>query len=336
MSSDLDLTKPQEKGRRSYDLDIVGLGDGSTLKVPVSVLVGAAPGPCLVLVAGIHGDEGEGILALTELWDELDVAAIAGRVVIVPVANPPAFAAWRRCSPLDDLDLNRIFPGNPDGRPSERLAHRLFHDVLCRADFVFSMHSWYTTGTVLPYVEFNHRGSTARASLDAATASGFELIRISNWSAGLMTAVVNAAGIAGMEAEIGGAGISLAENRARYKNHVQALMTHLRMVPDAGQPDNAGRQNPRRRVVDHVDLFAPAGGILRLNTGLGEEVSAGETLAVIQGFHHETIGKVLSPAAGLIGAVRAAASVQPGDHVFRLFRDVDLDRLVLGAGTVTP
>src|SRR5438094_500240 len=112
MSSDFDLTKIIERSRRTYDLEIVGLGDGSTLRVPVNVLFGAKSGPCLVLVAGIHGDEAEGILALAELWEELDVAAISGRVVIVPVANPSAFAAGRRCSPLDDLDLNRIFPGN--------------------------------------------------------------------------------------------------------------------------------------------------------------------------------------------------------------------------------
>jgi predicted deacylase len=254
----------------------------------------------------------------------------------VPVANPSAFAACLRCSPLDDLDLNRIFPGNRDGRPSERLAHRLFHDVLRHADFVFSLHSWYTTGTVLPYVEFNHRGPTARASLDAATASGFELIRISNWSPGLMTAAVNAAGIAGIEAEIGGAGISVAENRARYKNHVRALMVHLRMFADVASTGKLGPASARRRIVDHVDLFASAGGILRVNTTLGAEVSAGEKLAVIQDFHHGDAGTILAPAAGLIGAIRGAASVQPGDHIFRLFRDLYLDPLGLGAGPIIP
>ena len=84
------------------------------------------------------------------------------------------------------------------------------------------------------------------------------------------------------------------------------------------------------------DLFAPAGGILQLKTSLGGEVSAGETLAVIQDFHHEIVGRVLSPSAGVIGAVRGAASVQPGDHLFRLFRDIDLEPLGLAAGVVTP
>src|SRR4029077_10965541 len=162
-------------------------------------VVGRADGPCLVIVAGIHGDESEGVLALMELWSELDPASFTGCVVLGPVANPPAFAAHRRTSPLDGLDLNRIFPGKADGSPSERLAHRLFNSVLRHSDFLFSFHSWYSAGVVLPYVEFKQNIATARASLEAAKASGFDLIRISEWSPGLMTRVVNEAGIPGME-----------------------------------------------------------------------------------------------------------------------------------------
>ena len=199
------------------DLDVVPLATGGTLSVPVNVMIGSQTGPCLALVAGVHGDEGEGILSLMELWDELQPAEIAGRLVMVPVANPPAFAAHRRTSPLDDGDLNRIFPGRPNGRPSERIADRLFHEVLKQADFVFSMHSWYAAGSVLPYVEYKHRAATAEASLAAAEAIGFEIIRISEWAPGLLTRVVNEAGIAGIEAEIGGTGISTTANRARYR-----------------------------------------------------------------------------------------------------------------------
>src|SRR4051794_27343226 len=92
-------------------LPIALLADGSRLELPIVVLAGSAPRPRLVCVAGIHGDEPEGMLALMQLADELDPARINGELVLVPVANPPAFGAGTRTSPLDGIDLNRIFPG---------------------------------------------------------------------------------------------------------------------------------------------------------------------------------------------------------------------------------
>ena len=318
MSEQLNLAELPRQSRHSLDLDVARLADGTPLRLPVNIVVGRADGPCLVLVAGIHGDESEGVLALMELWSELDPASFTGRVVLVPVANPPAFAAHRRTSPLDGLDLNRIFPGKADGSPSERLAHRLFDSVLRHCDFLFSLHSWYSAGVVLPYVEFKHNLGTAHASLEAAKASGFDLIRISEWSPGLMTRVVNEAGIPGMEAEIGGTGISTPENRALYKSRIRALMGHLGMAASP-QPTNPWR------LVDHIDLMAPDGGALMITTRLGAEVAAGEKLAQISDLHNRPLAEVRSPSNGLVGAMRLAGSVQSGELVFRIFRDVSLN-----------
>ena len=315
MSEPLNLAELPGQSRHSLDLDVARLADGTPLRLPVNILVGRADGPCLVLVAGIHGDESEGVLALMEFWSELDPARFTGRVVLVPVANPPAFAAHRRTSPLDGLDLNRIFPGKADGSPSERIAHRLFDSVLRHCDFLFSLHSWYSSGVVLPYVEFKQNIGTARASLEAAKASGFDLIRISEWSPGLMTRVVNEAGIPGMEAEIGGTGISTPENRDLYKARIRALMGHLGMTASP-------QHTSPTRLVDHVDLLAPDGGVLMITTRLGAEVAAGEKLAQISDLHKRPLAEVRSPSNGLVGAIRLAGSVQAGELVFRIFRDI--------------
>jgi N-alpha-acetyl-L-2,4-diaminobutyrate deacetylase len=319
MSEQINLAELPRQSRHSLDLDVARLADGTPLRLPVNIVVGKADGPCLALVAGVHGDESEGVLGLMELWDELDPASFTGRVVLVPVANPPAFAAHRRTSPLDGLDLNRIFPGKADGSPSERLAHRLYESVLRHCDFLFSLHSWYSAGVVLPYVEFKHDIRTARVSLEAAKASGFDLIRISEWSPGLMTRVVNEAGVPGMEAEIGGTGITTPENRALYKARVRALMGHLGMAAASPQPTNPAR------LVDHLDLMAPDGGVLMIMTRLGAEVTAGEKLAQISDLHNRSVAEVRSKGDGLIGAMRVAGSVQAGELVFRIFRDVSLD-----------
>jgi predicted deacylase len=303
--------------RSAFDLEIVPLADGSMLRLPVNILAGKGVRPCLVLVAGIHGDEPDGILALLELFAELDPANLRGRLVTIPCANPPAFAACRRRNLLDDLDLNRIFPGKPDGLPSERLAHALFHMFISQADFVFSMHGWSKYGNAVPYVEFNHKEPrTRRASFEAAVSSGFDIVRISNWSPGLMTLMANKAGVPGMEAEVGGLGATSAANRQRYKTYARRLMTHL------GLSRNDAPSTVKPRIVDHVDLFSPAGGVLNLEIELGREVVAGTRLAVVHDFHGQRLAELIAPDSGMIGVARLTGSVQPGDLVFRLFRDV--------------
>ena len=83
-------------------LAAVRLGDGSTLQVPVRVAAGRKPGPTLAVVAGVHGDEPDGMAALLNLWDgDCPVSDLTGTLILVAVANPMAFGAPQRRSPID-------------------------------------------------------------------------------------------------------------------------------------------------------------------------------------------------------------------------------------------
>ncbi len=258
------------------------------------------------------------MLALLELWGELIPEQLAGTLILVPVANPPAFAAHRRTSPLDGLDLNRIFPGQPDGRPSERLAHCLFAEVLLRTNFLFSMHSWHATGLALPYVEFGHLfPDTAASSFEAAAACGFNLVRISDWSVGLMTRVANEQGVPGIEVELGGLGVSRSKLRTRYKYHLRRLLQHLGML------DSVRDSPPAPRVVRHFDVKAPMSGILRSVVELGVEVDEGDRLATLYDLNFQPLEEIRAPVSGLVAAVHEAVSVQSEAHLFTLFQDVD-------------
>lgn len=314
----LALNDLEAGSRHAFDLRVSRLADGRDVTIPVNVLCGTRPGPCLVAVAGIHGDEADGIMALMDLWGELAPDDVTGRLVLVPVANLPAFQADQRRSPLDDLDLNRLFPGNPDGSPSERLAAVLFEEVIKTADFVFSLHGFTYQADVIDYVEFNHLlPEIAEASYRACQASGFNVIRISSWPQGLMTNAANRAGIPGMEAEVGGLGIARADYIARYKGYTRALMQHLGMLP--GVPP----ANLAPRLVESFEVMAPTGGVLRMRVELGDEVQVGDVLATIHDLHGNELAAVRAPDGGLIGARLGYISVNPGDRLLRMLRDVD-------------
>jgi uncharacterized protein len=116
---------------------------GGAFEIPLTIIHGAKPGPVLWLNACIHGDEPQGTLAIVKLIQELDPQKLKGSVVCVPAMNLPAFEASRRGNPLDmfSYDMNRIYPGSPDGRYTERLAW-VHKEALSKfADMEISVHS---------------------------------------------------------------------------------------------------------------------------------------------------------------------------------------------------
>jgi predicted deacylase len=297
-----------------YDFALDRLADGGRLTIPVKVAVGRRRRPRCVAVAGIHGDESEGMLALLDFWRACDPADLDGVVILVPVANPPAFRAHRRTSPLDGLDLNRSFPGRPDGTPSERTAYRLLHEIVAGADFLFTLHSWYSTGSVVPYVEVpGGDGPIAVRSYEAARAAGFRRVRRGDWPPGLLVAAANSIGIPGIEAEIGGQGASDAANRTAYVDHLMRLLQHLG-IRRGSPPDN-----PSPEVYGRGSLLAPCGGMLRLTVEPGAVVAAGTLLATITDLHGQPLAEMRAPHSGLVAAVRRFVSVNPGEHVFAFF-----------------
>lgn len=302
-----------ERSHRSFDLMAFDRPDGSPCSIPVHVLTGSGRRPRIVAIAGIHGDEPDGMLALIEATREVPIQALKGQLVLVPVAHPPAFAAGTRRSPIDGLDLNRIFPGVPTGAPTERLAHRLFTQVVKSADFLFTLHSWYATGTVLPFVEvLDGNSDVARQSLAAAKASGFERIRLTTWPQGLLVLTANEAGIPGMEAEIGDSGASRPANQKLYLSHLYGLMHHLGMLG----PSEPARGGDLYRG-QHVR--ADSAGMLHMRVALGDSVKAGQIVAEVTDLHGRTTGSTKSPVSGTMISRRSYASVMVGDIIATIF-----------------
>jgi predicted deacylase len=306
------------RSRHHVNFAVAPLASGAWVTVPVHVLVGARSRPRVVAVAGVHGDEAEGMLALHEFSRACDPASLQGTVVLVPVANPTAFAAHARRSPVDGLDLNRTFPGRADGTASERLAYHLLHDVVAGADFLFTLHSWFATGSVADYVEYP-AGTTPLAvrSREAAVAAGFRRLRASGWPEGALVAAANALGIPGLEAEIGGHGVSTHANRAAYVEHLRRLLQHLGVCPGMPPP------NPAPEFYGRGHLIAPASGVLHLAVRPGDLAEAGARLATIHDLHGDPVAELRAPHAGLVAAVRDFVSVNAGEHVIALFPPLD-------------
>src|SRR5690606_5421300 len=101
------LRVPHSVTRRAYGV----------IPVPVAVL-NNGEGPQILLTGGTHGDEYEGQVVLTRLIRQLRAEDIRGRLIVIPALNTPAAIAGTRVSPLDEGNLNRAFPGDPNGGPT--------------------------------------------------------------------------------------------------------------------------------------------------------------------------------------------------------------------------
>src|SRR5579864_766207 len=121
--------------------------------IPVTVFNGRSSGPILALVAGNHGYEYPPILALQLLRPRINPKKISGAVILVHVANMPSFLGRTvYFSPLDQKNLNRVYPGNPGGTPSERIAHAITQHVIDKCDYLLDLHCGDGNESLRPYV----------------------------------------------------------------------------------------------------------------------------------------------------------------------------------------
>lgn len=126
--------------------------EGTELHVPHVLLCGQRPGPTVLVSAGIHNAEYVGIQAAIELSNELDVSALRGNVIIVPLANRSGFENRTMSRVFEDgKNLNRVFPGDREGSEADRLAHMLFEVFIRNVDAYIDLHSGDGYETLMPF-----------------------------------------------------------------------------------------------------------------------------------------------------------------------------------------
>ena len=121
-----------------------------SIVIPITVAKNGE-GPTILFTGANHGDEYEGPIALFDLANNINSEDIEGRVIIIPGMNYPALQAGKRTSPIDGGNMNRVFPGNPEGTFTEKIADYFNRTLLPLADFVVDFHSGGKTLDFLPF-----------------------------------------------------------------------------------------------------------------------------------------------------------------------------------------
>lgn len=159
------------------ELRVGSMADGSPLRLPVFIASGRRDGPTVWLQGCVHGDEYGGAASIIEFMRSLDLDALSGTIVAVPVANPASFNFRSRFSSIDGQNLNRIFPGNPGGSHSFQLASIIGEYVVKYADYVVDLHSGGIAIETPFFVIYRDNGTDAASrSKELAKRVGVEII----------------------------------------------------------------------------------------------------------------------------------------------------------------
>ena len=288
-------------------------------EIPVTVVHGARPGPVLALVAGLHGYEYPPILALQKLPTEVDPKRLSGTLVMVHVANMPSFLGRTvYFSPIDQKNLNRVFPGDPAGTVSERIAHTITREVIDRCDYLVDMHCGDANEALWPYL---YHPVTGDGRLDAAIAQmalvwGLEHIVIdrgrslAQGAAVTCSATALARGTPAIIVEDGYLGTTDPASVDRLRRGALSLMRHLKMLE--GQPEKV-----RKPVyLEPTELLtSPATGILYPAVERGRPVRKGALVATITDFFGQQLAEVRAGLDGIVLYVVATPPITKGQPV---------------------
>ena len=289
------------------------LAGGVNVDIPVVVINGAGAGPTFWVNAAIHGDEPEGPLACMLARRRIDPAALRGAVVMVPCLNPLAFSAAERGNPLDTFtyDMNRVYPGRPDGYFTDRLADAHWRAMKDVADFEISIHSGGAHSFLDKAIFVDERPQSVE--LAKAMGEGWGCI-MSNFSkTGSPMAALNGAGKVGITVELGGRSATAPE-RFRWVGE-ELAKSILNICYHYGMLDGrATYPDPCYKGVQEA-LLAPASGIFLPEPGVRflTMMDKGDRIATIVDIFGDPVGELHAPADGMFFGLRALPNVNRGD-----------------------
>jgi len=273
------------------------------LEVPVIELTGAADGPRLTVLAGVHGCEYAPMAAVRRWARALAGRELRGRIRAVPVLNLPAFRARTPfLVPDDGKNLNRCFPGDPDGTVADRLAYAAFTQLILGSDALVDAHAGDMVEALEPFALYDAGPSEARA-LELATAYGLGyVIRQEpgpDRAVGGTTSMAAAElGIPAIIAEAGGCGLVEA---AAVDAHVRGLDRVLALLGMASDPAaEAGQARPPARLGRFLWLRSTGEGWWEPAVRPGEQVAEGQVLGTVSSLDGAEVRQtVTAPAPGV-------------------------------------
>jgi len=297
--------------------------DGIESFIPITVHHGAEVGPVLALIAGIHGSEYAPILAMQKLAPLIDPSELRGTLIIVHIANMPAFSGRTIYTGPNDLkNLNRSFPGDINGTITDRIAYTIRNEVMMRADYLVDIHSGDGNESLRPSYSayYGEAGGEEVIEQSRRLAVSFGLGTIVRFAGSYNSkedAIYTSAqavtlGIPAIDIESGELGSTNDKYVDPITNGTLSIMRDLDMIP--GEPKLA--ENPLV-IRDRSRIYSSHDGIFYADPKVetGDYVTAGTRLGVITDYHGNMLEEIFAPSAGVLLILFGTPPVNSGDNI---------------------
>jgi len=312
------------------------LGGWANVMIPITVIAHGA-GPSVLVLGGNHGDEYQGQVAIMKLARALTEGQVQGRLILIPSLNFPAALASTRLSPIDGMNLNRAFPGDPHGPVTSQIAHYLAHELFPICDAVIDIHSG---GRSMDFVPCSHMHVVSdrvqrQAMLDAMLAwnTEFCFLYTDIAGSGLLPVEAENQGKTVITTELGGSeSIPASVHRIAHDGLVNVLR-HLGVLDGQIQSRTSMGLAPSiltQALEARNYLLAPESGIFEVCVELGTKVSVDEPVARIHFLERpdrEPL-QIVSPKHGYLICMRSPCKTQQGDCIAVIAEEVSVDSVM--------
>lgn len=285
----------------------VDTGMDRSVSVDVFFARGTHPTPLALLTAGIHGDEYEGPDALAAIAQMLSEEDLLGSVIVLPVANPMAFAEARRLTPIDGKNLARCFPGCHDGSPTERLAYAIFENFVRPSTHVIDLHSGGVDYIFVPVTGFYGSPRRLEPSYDAARRFGLNRLWQLPETKGVLSCEAWKLGKTSIGCEYLGAGQLSSDGSQAYVRGILSCLAYWRILrgreflPEGGRPYENDWQ------------LAEADGLFQADVEIGADVREGDVVAIATDLRGNTVQTFVAKTDGVVLGLRSKAWLRKGD-----------------------
>ena len=276
-------------------LSVGMLPDGTQIRIPIVLINGIHPGKTLYIQAISDGNELNGIAVIHEILSKIVPEKLSGRLIAVPIVNVHAFHAKQAYSPVDNVKMNRCFPGRSDGTSSERIAYQLFEKAIRNADYCIDLHQ----GGVQPMIdEVRVRVGTKHkchsACLALAQIFGIGYILDQKGPKGQLAQAAPDIGIPTIDPELGG---TYGWDVNSIKKGVRGVLNILKQYQFIeGVPDIPDQQTV---VNKFVPIISNKGGFIYYKANLSERLEARQPIAEIRDVFGHVTEVVRSPEEGI-------------------------------------
>jgi predicted deacylase len=282
---------------------------GDRVSIPVRVIRATEVGPTVVVTAAVHGDEVNGTGIVRRLIMDTPLVLNRGTLILVPVVNILGFENLSRYLP-DRRDLNRCFPGRPDGSLASRFANSVFRQLIQPCDYCIDLHTASVRRTNYP----NVRGNLAEPRIKRiAKAFGCALVINSAGSKGTLRRSATEAGCSTIILEAGEVWKIEPAIVELGASGVQNVLIELEMI-------EGERFEPAFQTTIQKTKWtrADSGGLLQFHVAPGEFVEGGQPLATISNLLGRENSILLASRTGIVLGMTTIPSVKPGDPVCHL------------------